>query len=107
MHGCVDGFSRTIIYLRCLSNNRALSVLSLFVEGVENFGLPLRVRFDHGMENIHVARFMLGRRGLNGVITGVSVRNQRIERLWAEVNRVVSRHFINIFLFMEEHGILD
>jgi hypothetical protein len=52
----------------------------LFVEGVENFGLPLRVRFDHGMENIHVARFMLGR-GLNGVITGVSVRNKRIETM--------------------------
>ena len=68
--------------------------------------MPLRVRCDHGMENIH-ARFMLGRRGLNSVITGVSVHNKIIKRLWAEVNRVVSRHFINIFLFMEEHGILD
>lgn len=106
-HGCVDGFSRTIIYLRCLSNNRASSVLSLFLEGVHNFGLPLRVRCDHGMENVGVARFMLERRGLNSVITGVSVHNQRIERLWAELNRVVSRHFINIFNFMESQGILD
>jgi len=108
-HGCVDGFSRTIIYLRCLSNNRALSVLSLFLGGVHNFGLPLRVRCDHGMENIRVAQFMLERRGLNSrsVITGVSVHNQRIERLWAELNRVVSRHFINMFNFMEEQGILD
>lgn len=107
LHGCVDGFSRTIIYLRCLTNNRASSVLSLFLEGVENFGIPLRVRCDHGMENVLVARFMLERRGLNSVITGVSVHNQRIERLWAELNRVVSRHFINIFNFMEEQGILD
>ena len=107
MHGCVDGFSRTIIYLRCLSNNRASSVLSLFLEGVENFALPARVRCDHGMENILVARFMLERRGLDSVITGVSVHNQRIERLWAELNRVVSRHYINIFNFMEEQGILD
>lgn len=105
LHGCVDGFSRTI----GLSNNRASSVLSLFLGGIENFGLPLRVRCDHGMENIHVARFMLERRGLNSrsVITGVSVHNQRIERLWVEVNRIVSRHFINIFNFMEEQGILD
>lgn len=106
-HGCVDGFSRTITYLRCLSNNRASSVLSLFVEGVENFGLPLRVRCDHGMENVGVARFMLEIRGFSSVITGVSVHNQRIERLWAELNRVVSRHFINIFYFMEEHRLLD
>lgn len=106
-HGCIDGLSRTITYLRCLSNNRASSVLSLFVDGVANFGLPFRVRCDHGMENIGVAQFMLERRGFNSVITGVSVHKQRIERLWAELNRVVSRHFINIFYFMEGHGLLD
>ena len=83
---CMAVLMAVLMAWRCLPNNRALSVLSLFVEGVENFGLPLSVRCGHGMENIHVARFMLGRRGLNGVITGVSVHNQRIERLWAEVN---------------------
>ena len=107
MHGCVDGFSRTIICLRWLSNNRASSVLSLFLEGVESFGLPARVRCDHGMENTLVARFMLERRGLDSVITGVSAHNQRIERLWAELNRVVRRHFINFLNFMEELGILE
>lgn len=71
LHGSVDGFTRTIIYLQCLSNNRASSVLSLFLGGVHNFGLPSRVRCDHGMENIHVARFMLERRGMKSVITGI------------------------------------
>ena len=106
-HGCVDGFSRTIIYLACLDNNRASSVLPLFIGGIQTFGMPSRVRCDHGMENTAVARFMLYRRGLNSVITGRSVHNQRIERLWAELNRVVSFHFANLFNFMEEHGILD
>ncbi|XP_041827246.1 uncharacterized protein LOC121644788 [Melanotaenia boesemani] len=108
-HGCVDGFSRTIIYLQCLNNNRASSVLGLFRTGIQCFGLPLRVRCDHGMENTEVARYMLERRGLNrgSVITGRSVHNQRIERLWAELNRVVSFHFSNLFSFMENEGILD
>lgn len=106
MHGC-DGFSQTIIYLQCLSTNRASSVPSLFLEGVENFGAPARVRCDHGMENILVARFMLERRGLDSSITGVSVHSQLSKRLWAELNRVVCRHFINIFNFVEEQVTLD
>lgn len=32
-HGCVDGFSRAIIYLACIDNNRASSVLSLLLLG--------------------------------------------------------------------------
>lgn len=108
-HGCIDGFSRTIIYLHCLDNNRASSVLQLFHAGVQSFGLPRRIRCDHGMENTDVARYMIERRGLNSgsVITGRSVHNQRIERLWAELNRVVSYHFSNLFSFMENEGILD
>lgn len=80
----------TSIYLECWSNNRASSVLTLFEEGVRHFGLPSRVRCDRGTESIEVARFMLSRRGLRrrSVIAGRSVHNQRIERLWSELNRV-------------------
>ena len=105
-HGCVDGYSRSIIYLECLNNNRASSVLSLFQQGVSDFGLPSS---DHGRENIEVARFMLNNRGVNrgSMIMGRSVHNQRIERLWAELNRVVSYYFSDLFTFMENEGILD
>uniref|UniRef100_W5MTG3 Integrase core domain-containing protein n=1 Tax=Lepisosteus oculatus TaxID=7918 RepID=W5MTG3_LEPOC len=82
-HGCIGGFSQTIIYVpvRCLDNKRASNVLSLFITGLENFGLPSGVCCDHRMENIEVDSFMLDRRGLNRHcgITGVSVHNQHIE----------------------------
>lgn len=88
IHGCIDGFSRTVIYLTCCTINCAETVLQLFREGIDNFGLPSRVRGDRGVENVDVAREMVARRGENrgSFIAGRSVHNQRIERLWAEVN---------------------
>lgn len=40
-------------------------------------------------------------------MTGTSVHNQRIERLWRDVNRVIVSRFLNIFLFLEQRTILD
>lgn len=108
-YGCVDGFSRCIVYLGCLNNNKADTVLRLFEEGVQKFGLPHRTRGDHGIENIRVSEFMIQRRGINrgSFITGRSVHNQRIERLWAEVNTTVIKQFKEVFLFLQHESLLD
>lgn len=53
-HGGIDGYSRTIVYLKCSDNNRALTVLSAFNEAVEDHGLPCKVRSDLGGENVSV-----------------------------------------------------
>ena len=83
IHGCIDGYSRVIIYLHCCNNNKAETVKAQFLRSVSTFFWAGRVRSVHGMENIAVAREMLKKFGTRPkpFLTGLSVHNQRIERL--------------------------
>lgn len=108
-HGCIDGYSGRIIYVACETDNKSETVLSLFRKGENEFGLPSRVRGDRGTENIGTAMYMIEKRGTNrgSFIVGRSVHNQRIERLWSEVNRVVSQRYKNLFKYMKDINILS
>ena len=59
IHGGVDGYSRIPVYLGASDNNRAVTVLQLFLKGVQLYGLPSRVRADQGGENTLVSEYML------------------------------------------------
>lgn len=108
IHGCIDGFSRLIIYLYGCDNNCAQTVAGLFSSSTNSFYWPRRVRSDQGMENIGVARLMLSKYGTESCphLTGLSVHNQRIERLWRDVVNYVVGHFRDLFYHMEEVDIL-
>uniref|UniRef100_A0A8C2BPP5 Integrase catalytic domain-containing protein n=1 Tax=Cyprinus carpio TaxID=7962 RepID=A0A8C2BPP5_CYPCA len=109
IHGGIDGFSRLIVYLTAASNNRASTVLRSFLEAVEMYGVPSRVRSDKGGENVEVARFMVSTRGTNrnSHLTGRSTHNQRIERLWRDVFGGVLDLFYNCFSNLEREGLLN
>lgn len=111
VHGCIDGFSRVVVYLACSVDNTSATVVNLFKEAVSIWGLPSRVRGDMGVENRDVARYMLSHNargpGRGSYITGRSVHNSRIERLWRDVYGTVLSVFYDLFMIMESDAILD
>ena len=111
VHGCVDGYSRNPVFLACSVNNRAETVLELCIKAVEEWGLPSRIRTDKGGENVDVVRYMLNHPlrgpGRGSAITGRSVHNQRIERLWVDVYSGVLSYYYNLFTGLEDCQTLD
>ena len=108
-HCGIDGYGCLIMFMQCSTNNRAHTVYELFLEAVRHYGLPLRVRSDEGRESMSVACHMLEHRGLDrgSMIVGSSVHNQRIERLWRDMHRCVTRLFYRLFYFLEDRRLLD
>ncbi|KAJ7379552.1 hypothetical protein OS493_015347 [Desmophyllum pertusum] len=111
VHGCIDGYSRSVVYLNCNTNNTSDTVLRLFEGAVSEWGLPSRVRGDMGVENRDVAYYMLNHTargpGRGSYITGRSVHNSRIERLWRDVYQLVLSSFYDLFLSIEDCGEFD
>jgi len=105
--GCLDGYSRAVIYLSCNNNNRSTTALALFNDGVSRYGMPSRVRGDRGGENVLIADRIIGARGLNrgSFIAGSSKHNTRIERLWRDVRSHCIEPYKLLFMQLEVDGL--
>lgn len=63
IHGFIDGYSRLITGLRASGNNYGETVLNIFLNAALAYGVPSRLRGDHGTENILIAAWMEDRNG--------------------------------------------
>ena len=63
--GGIVGFSRLPVMLKCTDTNNADALLICFLEAVNTFGLPSRVRTGKGLENVKIAEYMISIRGVN------------------------------------------
>lgn len=103
IHGGIDGYSRLVVFLKASSNNRSDTVFHSFVEATGQYGIPSRVRCDHGGENNAVCLFMNVFRGFTrgSALRGRSTHNQRIERLWRDVWRGITNTYHALFMLLE------
>ena len=46
--GCIDGYSRLVVFMDVATNNKAETVSNLFTQAAQSYGYPSRVRTDKG-----------------------------------------------------------
>lgn len=98
--GCVDGFSRSVIWLKVYStNNNPRVIASYFIEAVkERNGCSRKIRFDRGTENVVAQQMQIFlTKDDRSVLFGSSNHNQRIESFWGILRKENVQFWINFF----------
>ena len=114
IHGCVDGYSRRIMWLHAYYTNKDSKVIAgYFMDCILSTGkCPRRIRSDRGTEHVGVERMQKQLRadhtdehsGDRSFIYGTSVTNQRIEWMWGLVRRQGMQYWINFFQQVLDEG---
>ena len=117
INGCVDGFSRVIVWLSCSTTSSDPKIVGgYFIEAVMSHGgCPLVMRSDHGTENDIARSFQrfLRRSGNDpraremSYLEGPSTANQRNEYFWNFLRRECTDFWICLFRDLETNGHFD
>ena len=115
LHGCIDGFSRRILWLEVDSTNKDPKVVAnYFLSTVQQLkGVPRLIRTDKGTENIWIATLQKffrrndagGLAGHKSIIQGKSTANQRIEAFWSKLKQGAGGWWVNFFKDLRDSGI--
>ncbi|KAL6486342.1 hypothetical protein MHYP_G00057340 [Metynnis hypsauchen] len=114
LSGCVDGFSRKILWLVCGPTNNNPSVIAHnFLTCVRNLGVvPMRLRTDCGTENGIMGAIQCTLRrhhtdyysGVSSHMYGSSTNNQRIESWWSTFRKGRSQFWMELFADLQDAG---
>ena len=117
IHGCIDGYSRKIMWLHVGKSNNNPEIIGLyFVQALlKHEAVPCILRTDRGTENVHLEKIQkfLRRDGTdmlaaeNSFVYGRSTSNQRIEAWWAVLRRQCITFWINMFKDMTTLGLIN
>lgn len=107
IHGCIDGWSRKIMWLKVTKSNNNLDIIANFyLECVSDMcGCPVKLRTDCGTENgVMAAMHCTFQDDENAHKYGT---NQRIEGWWAFYRRSRSSWWIDFFKNLVEQDIIN
>ena len=117
VHGCIDGFSRKIIWLHVANTNKDPAVIAYyFLKEVEVInGTATKIRADLGSENSYVYGIQtFFRRNDNDKFSGnrsfqygKSTSNQRIESWWSIYKRDTIQKYLDYFKDVRDCGQYD
>ncbi|CAD6232784.1 GSCOCG00012237001-RA-CDS [Cotesia congregata] len=117
IHGCIDGFSRRVLWLEVGTTNNDPAVTAFyFLKTVKKLKfLPTLIRSDKGSENGLIGELQIflqknhtdNLAGDKSFIQGKSVKNQRIESYWGRMRQHTVDFYIQFFKCMQEKGLFD
>ena len=114
--GCIDGFSRKLIWLNVYhTNNNPRVIGGYYLQSVKECGgCPRIVRADFGTENGQIQDFQHFLRQNNtdslvqhAYIEGASTLNQRIESWWGFLRKECAQFWMDLFKDLSQRGLYD